>query len=296
MPTASESSLEVVSGKTASTENFPVASLLLPRPLRPHVMAFYGFARATDDIADDTALSGPDKIVRLRRFSTALVDPSWDSPGVEKAALLRASLAARGITPRHALDLVDAFVQDAEKTRYADWDELIHYCVRSAAPVGRFLLDLHGESRGLWPASDALCNALQVLNHLQDVGEDYRDLDRVYMPAPWFEEAGASISDLALAASTPGVRRVLNRALDGVDGLLAHSAALAPALVSTGLAFETAAIQALAERLAVLLRTQDPLAMRVKPGKAAMALTALRGVANAAGVRLVDWLVGRRRA
>jgi hydroxysqualene synthase len=296
MPTASESSLEVVSGKTASTENFPVASLLLPRPLRPHVMAFYGFARATDDIADDTALSGPDKIVRLRRFSTALVDPSWDSPGVEKAALLRASLAARGITPRHALDLVDAFVQDAEKTRYADWDELIHYCVRSAAPVGRFLLDLHGESRGLWPASDALCNALQVLNHLQDVGEDYRDLDRVYMPAPWFDEAGASISDLALAASTPGVRRVLNRALDGVDGLLAHSAALAPALVSTGLAFETAAIQALAERLAVLLRTQDPLAMRVKPGKAAMALTALRGVANAAGVRLVDWLVGRRRA
>jgi squalene synthase HpnC len=296
MPTASESSLEVVSGKTASTENFPGASLLLPRPLRPHVMAFYGFARATDDIADDTALSGPDKIVRLRRFSTALVDPSWDSPGVEKAALLRASLAARGITPRHALDLVDAFVQDAEKTRYADWDELIHYCVRSAAPVGRFLLDLHGESRGLWPASDALCNALQVLNHLQDVGEDYRDLDRVYMPAPWFEEAGASISDLGLTAATPGVRRVLNRALDGVDGLLAHSAALAPALVSTGLAFETAAIQALAERLAVLLRTQDPLAMRVKPGKAAMALTALRGVANAAGVRLVDWLVGRRRA
>jgi len=296
MATASESSLEVVSGKTASTENFPVASLLLPRPLRPHVMAFYGFARATDDIADDTALSAPDKIVRLRRFSTALIDPSWDSPGVEKAAVLRASLAERGITPRHALDLVDAFVQDAEKTRYADWDDVIHYCVRSAAPVGRFLLDLHGENRRLWPASDALCNALQMLNHLQDVGVDYRDLDRVYMPAPWFDEAGASISDLGLTAATPGVRRVLDRALDGVDRLLAHSAALAPALVSTGLAFETAAIQALAERLAVLLRTQDPLAMRVKPGKGAMALTALHGVVNAAGVRLVDWLVGRRRA
>lgn len=296
MSTASDSDLEVVSGKTASTENFPVASLLLPRPLRPHVMAFYGFARATDDIADDIALSGPDKIVRLRRFSTALIDPSWDSPGVEKAAVLRASLAARGITPRHALDLVDAFVQDAEKTRYADWDELIHYCVRSAAPVGRFLLDLHGESRGLWPASDALCNALQVLNHLQDVGDDYRDLNRVYLPAPWFEEAGASIADLGLAAATPGVRRVLDRSLDGVDRLLAHSAALAPALVSTGLAFETAAIQALAERLAMLLRTQDPLAMRVKPGKGAMALTALQGVAGAAGVRLVDWIVGRRRA
>ena len=296
MSTASDSDLEVVSGKTASTENFPVASLLLPRPLRPHVMAFYGFARATDDIADDIALSGPDKIVRLRRFSTALIDPSWDSPGVEKAAVLRASLAARGITPRHALDLVDAFVQDAEKTRYADWDELIHYCVRSAAPVGRFLLDLHGESRGLWPASDALCNALQVLNHLQDVGDDYRDLNRVYLPAPWFEEAGASLTDLGLSAATPGVRRVLDRSLDGVDRLPAHSAALAPALVSTGLAFETAAIQALAERLAMLLRTQDPLAMRVKPGKGAMALTALQGVAGAAGVRLVDWIVGRRRA
>jgi squalene synthase HpnC len=296
MSTASDSDFEVVSGKSASTENFPVASLLLPRPLRPHVMAFYDFARATDDIADDTALSGPDKIVRLRRFSNALTDASWDSPGVEKAAALRISLAARGVTTRHALDLVDAFVQDAEKTRYADWDELIHYCVRSAAPVGRFLLDLHGESRGLWPASDALCNALQVLNHLQDVGDDYRDLNRVYLPTSWLEEAGASISDLGLAEATPGVRRVLDRALDRVDALLAHSAALAPALVSTGLAFETAAIQALAERLALLLRSQDPLAMRVKPGKGAMALTALRGVVNAAGVRLVDWIVGRRRS
>lgn len=296
MSTASDSEFEVVSGKRASTENFPVASLLLPRPLRPHVMAFYDFARATDDIADDMALSGPEKIVRLRRFSNAVADASWDSPGVEKAAALRLSLAERGVTVRHALDLVDAFVQDAEKTRYADWDDLIRYCLRSAAPVGRFLLDLHGESRSLWPASDALCNALQVLNHLQDVGDDYRDLDRVYLPAPWFEEAGASISDLGLAAATPGVRRVLDRSLDRVDALLAHSAALAPALVSTGLAFETAAIQALAERLAVLLRSQDPLATRVKPGKGAMALTALNGVMNAAGVRLVDWVVGRRRA
>ena len=296
MATASESSLEVVSGKTASTENFPVASLLLPRPLRPHVMAFYDFARATDDIADDMVLSGPDKIVRLRRFATALVDPSWDSPGVEKAGALRIRLAERRITPRHALDLVDAFIQDAEKTRYANWDDLIHYCVRSAAPVGRFLLDLHGENRRLWPASDALCNALQILNHLQDVGDDYHALDRVYMPGPWFDEAGASISDLGLTAATPGVRRVLDRALDGVDRLLAHSSALAPALVSTGLAFETAAIQALAERLAALLRVRDPLAMRVKPGKGAMVLTALQGVANTAGIRLVDWIVGRRRA
>jgi squalene synthase HpnC len=279
--------IEVPSGKNAGTENFPVGSLLLPRPLRPHVMAFYGFARATDDIADDTSLAPADKIARLRRFAAALVDPAADGPGLEKAAMLRASLARTGVPARHALDLVDAFIQDAEKTRYADWDDLIGYCNRSAAPVGRFLLDLHGEDRALWPASDALCNALQVLNHLQDVADDYRDIDRVYLPMPWFTEAGAEIADLKRGAATPAVRRILDRALDGTDALLRTSAALAPALASTGLALETAAIQALAERLARLLRVRDPLAERVKPGKPAMLATALAGVAATALTRLL---------
>ena len=280
MVSPAPNSLEVTSGKHAGNENFPVASLLMPRSVRPTVMAFYAFARATDDIADDIDLPADEKVARLERFAAALADPAADGPGLEKAAALRESLARAGVTPRHGLDLVSAFVQDARKNRYADWDELIDYCNRSAAPVGRFLLDLHGEDRALWPASDALCNALQVLNHLQDAGRDYLDVDRVYLPEPWFAETGAAVADLGRPAASPAVRRMIDRALDGTDALLARSAALAPALRAPGLAMETAAIQALAERLSRLLRVRDPLAERVKPGKAAMALTALGGVAR----------------
>ena len=91
--------------------------------------------------------------------------------------------AASGVTSAHCHELLAAFRQDATKTRYADWGELMGYCRLSASPVGRYLLDLHGKSRDTWPASDALCDALQVINHLQDCADDHRQLDRVYIPA-----------------------------------------------------------------------------------------------------------------
>ena len=80
------------------------------------------------------------------------------------------------------LDLLEAFRRDVTKLRYADWDELMDYCRYSATPVGRFVLDVHGESAPTWPANDALCAALQVINHLQDCAKDYREIDRVYLP------------------------------------------------------------------------------------------------------------------
>ena len=86
------------------------------------------------------------------------------------------------MSPRHAQDLLAAFKLDVTKLRYRDWDDLIGYCSLSAMPVGRFVLDVHGESRSTWPANDALCAALQIINHLQDCKDDYRDLDRVYIP------------------------------------------------------------------------------------------------------------------
>ena len=182
---------------------------------------------------------------------------------------MRDSLAATGVSPRHCLDLLDAFRQDAAKRRYADWDEVIAYCMRSAAPVGRYLMDLHGEDRALRPAADALCNALQLLNHLQDCGEDYREMDRVYIPEPWLEAEGLGVEALAAAASPPGLRRVLDRMLDGVDGLLDESAPLAGAMKSRRLAMETAAIQAIAVKLAAELRRRDPLKAKVKLGRMA---------------------------
>jgi len=260
----STATVETPSGKSTATENFPVGSFLLPAPLRPHVATFYGFARTIDDIADNPQLAPDDKIARLDGFAAALTGKAA-GPGFEKAERLRESLAATGVTPQHGLDLVAAFKLDAVKLRYADWNDLIEgYCMLSAAPVGRYLLDLHGEARSGYRASDALCNALQVLNHLQDCQDDYRQLNRVYLPQDWLAAAGSKVEELDAAAASPGVRRVIDRCLDGTDELIAIARTLPGQLKSRRLAMESAVIVRIAERLSRLLRRRDPLAGRVK--------------------------------
>lgn len=271
--------IEAPSGKTAAGENFPVGSFLLPARLRPHVKAFYAFARAADDIADSPDLPPDDKIARLDRLAAALRGEASD-PALGVAHRLRRSLAETGVAARHALDLLDAFRQDAKKTRYAGWDELMAYCRRSAAPVGRYLLDLHGETHELYPASDALCNALQVLNHLQDCGEDYRSLDRVYIPEDWLAEAGTGIAALGGTSCESALRSVLDRMLDETDRLLDTAEPLPGGLRSRRLAMEAAAILAIARRLAALLRMRDPLAGRVKLSRRTYAACIARGIAQ----------------
>ena len=283
--------IETPSGKGAADENFPVGSWLLPAALRPHVATYYAFARAIDDIADNPALAAEDKIARLAAFEAALVDPAADRPGLEKASRLRASLAATGVTAARGTDLVAAFKQDAVKRRYADWAELIGYCRLSANPVGRYLLDLHGEDPAGYAASDALCTALQILNHLQDCQDDYRALDRVYLPQDWLAAEGLDVGVLEAAASPPGFRRLLDRCLDGVDRLLAEAALLPGQLRSVRLAMESAIIVQLARRLARRLRAGDPLAGRVALSRADFLLCGLKGVCGAQLGRLT----GRHR-
>jgi squalene synthase HpnC len=241
-------------------------------------MAFYGFARAADDIADNASLSPDEKLDRLDLFEAALLGEVPDSPALARAVSLRASLAATGVTTAHAVDLLAAFKQDAVKQRYRDWADLMDYCAKSASPVGRYLLDLHGEARADWPPSDALCNALQVINHLQDCRADYRNLDRVYLPQDWLDAAGVGVVALDASAASVGLRIVLDNCLDGVDRLLRQARRLPFAMRDRGLGYESAAILALAERLAAKLRTGDPIAGRVALGKPAMAITALGGV------------------
>ena len=269
--------LETPSGKAARDENFPVGSILLPARLRPHVAAFYAFARTADDVADSPALAPDDKIARLGRLAAAL-HGRVDGPDVAAAARMRASLDETAVSARHCLDLLDAFRQDATKLRYGGWGELMDYCLRSAAPVGRYLLDLHGENTALYPLSDPLCNALQVLNHLQDCAADYRDLDRVYLPEPWLQDEGLGVETLAAAHCEPGLRRVFDRALDGVDGLLTEAAPLASALRRWRLATEAASIQAVARKLSALLRRRDPVAAQVRLGRATYASCIAEGV------------------
>src|SRR5690606_4896931 len=149
---------------------------------------YYAVARATDDIADNPALPPEDKIARLERFEAAL-EGRLDLPEVATAVRARRALEAADVPVEHAWRLIQAFKRDAVKLRYDDWDDLLGYCADSANPVGRFLLDLHKEDRAGFAASDALCSALQVINHLQDCQKDYRTLDRVYLPGDWLAAA-----------------------------------------------------------------------------------------------------------
>ncbi len=269
--------VETPSGKDAAYENFPVGSLLLPARLRPHVAVFYDFARAIDDIADNANLDAADKVSRLQAFEDVLMGRGRDVRGYEKAARMRDSLDATNVTPRHCADLIAAFKQDATKLRYRDWDELMGYCVLSAAPVGRYLLDLHAERVSGYAAADALCIALQVINHLQDCQDDYRKLDRVYLPGDWMAEHGAALAELDLRASPPGLRAVFDRTLDGVAELLTHARPLPATLQSRRLAMESSAILRIAHRLSVLLRRRDPLASRVQLNRADYLWCCVRG-------------------
>ena len=273
-------SVETWSGKDRGDENFPVGSLLIAPALRKHVHAFYAFARNADDIADSAVLAPDDKVARLDVMEEVLLGRR--DAGSPSATRLRASLAETGVTARHSCDLLVAFRRDATKLRYANWDELYDYCRYSAMPVGRHVLDLHGESRKTWPPSDVLCTSLQVLNHLQDGQKDLAALDRCYLPEDLMRQFGTRRDELRGAAATDGLRRVFDALLDRCDELNWIAIGLPQSAKNRRLRLETAVIVGLARHLATRLRRFDPVAARVKLTKgdvAASILGALRFVA-----------------
>jgi squalene synthase HpnD/squalene synthase HpnC len=260
--------IHIAASKGSGDENFPVGSWLLPAKLRPYVARFYAVVRAADDIADHPSLSAEDKLSRLGAIDATLTgaEPTTDATDAkdECAVALRfLNGQANDTSTGHARDLLRAFKQDATKNRYDDWADLLGYCCYSANPVGRFLLDLHGEGEAGHAASDALCAALQIINHLQDCGEDFRDLDRVYIPLDYFTAAAIGVEALDSPRASAELRWVLDRCLDGVDELLAEARPLASLIRHSGMRREASVIVALAEALAVELRRRDPLSHRV---------------------------------
>jgi hydroxysqualene synthase len=271
--------VEARSGKGHRDENFPVASRLIHPRHRAPILAFYEFVRTADDIADHPALAPAEKLALMDRLEATLLGKDDREP---VGLALRLQLAARQLAPRHALDLLTAFRMDVTKLRYRDWDDLMGYCSYSAMPVGRFVLDVHGESRTTWTANDALCAALQIINHLQDCGRDYRDLDRVYIPLDALAEADAPVESLAAAEATPALCTCIRRLARRTGDLLRDSRPFSAVIDDARLGLEVAVIQSLAERLAGLLGRRDPLSERVHLGRAGVASFGVLGLISGA--------------
>jgi hydroxysqualene synthase len=251
---------ELRSGKTHRDENFPVASWIIHPRHRALILAFYNFVRTADDIADHASLSAPDKLAYLDLMEGELLGHGDTQP---EAANLRLALSQRAMPPRHALDVLTAFRMDVTKLRYENWDEVIHYCRYSAMPVGRFMLDVHGESTSTWAASDALCVALQINNHLQDCKKDYHDLDRVYLPRDALAAAGASVEALGAERASASLLQCLHSLAARTADLLDESKSLSAEVKDFRLGLEISVITTFADKIVGLLKVRDPLSEAV---------------------------------
>jgi hydroxysqualene synthase len=188
----------------AHYENFPVASRLLPRAMRPHVAAVYAYARVADDIADEGSAPAAERQAQLaawqRRLHAAVAaERAADAPHEhEDLIVIALAHSIRWLDLPIALfdDLLSAFAQDTMTTRYASWSEVLDYCRRSANPVGRLVLRIAGyRDDVLDRSSDALCTALQLTNFWQDLGRDWR-AGRLYVPREVVSACGADEQEL----------------------------------------------------------------------------------------------------
>lgn len=212
----------------ARDENFPVALRLLPRAERRHLNAIYGFARLVDDIGDEHPGD--------RSHALSLIDRDIDaiySGGEPEHPLMRElgkSARACDFPEKPLRDLVAANRQDQEVSRYATYSDLAHYCTLSANPVGRLVLAVFGATTpGNVERSDAVCTALQILEHCQDVGEDYRR-GRIYLPEEDLAAFGCEPSALGAAKANPELRRVIAFEIERVRELLGSGDHLVKAL------------------------------------------------------------------
>lgn len=217
----------------AHYENFPVASVLVPRGMRRDIAAVYAFARAADDFADEGDAGPATRHARLddweRRVREAAAGAARDDGSTEGAifAALGQTIAARRLPVDLFTDLLSAFHQDVDVTRYATWADLLDYCRRSANPVGRLVLRIRssgvpdGRDAALDESSDAFCTALQLTNFWQDLERDWQK-GRVYLPAELMRAHGADEADIAARRMTPALASALADAAARTRALFAR--------------------------------------------------------------------------
>lgn len=254
--------------KQAEDENFPVASFLLGKNNKKIVSAYYDYARHGDDIADDPALSSGQKLARLEAMENALYGKSVDeSPETKAAAKLREVFLDERLDFSLASDLLAAFRQDAQEIVYETWGQLMRYCSFSAAPVGRFMLAIHNENPSTYLPANALCAALQIVNHIQDLKYDAKILKRVYIPLDLQKKFKVTPASLLKNKASANLQRLIKEMLNRVNGLM-KDAEILPAIVkSRRLRLEICIINSLTNIMVKKIEHGDVLAKEIKLSK-----------------------------
>ena len=257
-------------------DRFLLGSRSIRRDLRRHVRVLADFVHGARVLADDHGTSVDTRQDWFDAMDADLTggDESDDEAG--PAQRMRKTCEETGVPIDHGRHLLQAFSKRAAGRAMSSWGELLTTCQFSAAPIGRFLLDLHGEGKGAYRPAEALCTAQQVLVHLQTCGEDYRRHGRVVLPSDWLRQAGAQVEELGARSTSHGVRIVMDRMLDRVGRLLAAAEPLPELIADPGLRRELTVAHAEAEHLARKLRRHDPLRRRVALGIVARFVCRLR--------------------
>jgi len=208
-------------------ENFPVASILMPKRLRKPVAAIYHFARAADDIADEGDLPNEKRLQQLDEFRAELARIEHiETPITPLFQHLAAEVQQYSLPMRPLYDLLDAFSQDVVKKRYNDFAELLDYCRRSANPVGNLLLHLYGEATPVNIAySDSICTSLQIINFWQDVARDYA-IGRIYLPLDELEKFGVSEHQIAQGITGEAWRKLMQFQVNRARAMMLSGAPL----------------------------------------------------------------------
>tara|TARA_B100000579_G_scaffold26775_1_gene18834 strand:+ start:642 stop:1541 length:900 start_codon:yes stop_codon:yes gene_type:complete len=273
-----------LSGKSYNDENFPVSSILIKKKIRDYIRKFYFFARTADDIADHKSKKKHTKAKILKIFDT-IIEKNMRSDVTVLNELIDVFEELK-IGRAHARNLLKAFILDTNKQRYKNWRELLNYCKFSANPVGRYVIDIsykiekQGEDNinQVYFASDNLCSALQILNHMQDCQKDYLEMNRVYIPEELFKKYSSSISDLKLKESSNNFKNLKNEIINKVEEMLKNSKCGLKLIKISRLRKETLIIFYIAKKLCYLLRKNDPLKKKVKLSRIDLIFCFLKGI------------------
>ena len=272
----------LISEKSFNDENFPVSSFLIDSKKGEHIKNFYHFARISDDIADNTFIDPSEKIRILKYFDNLLLRRKENNLRFMNKLIL--TLNNQNLSSENPRKLLKAFLMDANRLRYEKWDDLIDYCNHSASPVGRFVVDLHHKNqpkdkiKKIYLGTDGLCNCLQILNHLQDIKEDFVRLNRIYLPMDYFRHENLKTISLNQNYSVDALQRIIKKCLVKVDIILSESEKYLITITHKKLLKETMVIFLIAKKLSKLLTNNDPLKKKIKLSRIDLIFCFFKGI------------------